>query len=114
MTEEFLARHELRPQMLTLGSNGAIKQAVRAGLGVSLQSRAATALELEHGLLGTISLSEPLPRREWFVLWPATGPLRKPGQDFIEFVTSPPARRLVERSWLTDRARGPRLSRPRR
>ena len=33
---EFLAEHELRPQTLTLGSNGAIKEAVRLGLGVSL------------------------------------------------------------------------------
>jgi hypothetical protein len=32
MTEEFLAGHELNPQMLTMGSNGAIKQAVCAGL----------------------------------------------------------------------------------
>ena len=32
--------------MLTLGSNGAIKQAARAGLGIALQSRAAVELEL--------------------------------------------------------------------
>jgi LysR family transcriptional regulator, low CO2-responsive transcriptional regulator len=99
MTEEFLARHELRPRMLTMGSNGAIKQAARAGLGVSLQSRAATALELKHGLLDTISLREPLPRRQWFVLWPTVGPLREPIREFREFVTSAAAKRLVERSW---------------
>jgi DNA-binding transcriptional LysR family regulator len=104
MTEEFLTRHELRPQMLTMGSNGAIKQAVRAGLGVSLQSHAATALELEHGLLGAVSLREPLPRRQWFALWPSTGPLREPVKDFLEFVTSGAAKRLVERSWFADGA----------
>jgi LysR family transcriptional regulator, low CO2-responsive transcriptional regulator len=105
MTEEFLARHELQPRMLTMGSNGAIKQAVRAGLGVSLQSRAATALELKNGLLGTISLREPLPNRQWFVLWPSTGPLREPVQQFLEFVTSAAARRLVERSWVDEAVR---------
>jgi LysR family transcriptional regulator, low CO2-responsive transcriptional regulator len=105
MTEEFLARHELKPRMLTMGSNGAIKQAVRAGLGVSLQSRAATALELKNGLLGTISLREPLPTRQWFVLWPSTGPLRDPVRQFLEFVTSAAARRLVERSWVDETVR---------
>lgn len=102
MTEEFLARHELSPRMLTMGSNGAIKQATRAGLGVSLQSRAATALELEHGLLDTISLREPLPRREWYVLWPSVGPLREPIREFRDFVTSAAAKRLVERSWVAE------------
>jgi DNA-binding transcriptional LysR family regulator len=102
MTEEFLARHELSPRMLTMGSNGAIKQATRAGLGVSLQSRAATALELEHGLLDTISLREVLPRREWYVLWPSVGPLREPIREFRDFVTSAAAKRLVERSWVAE------------
>jgi LysR family transcriptional regulator, low CO2-responsive transcriptional regulator len=104
MTEEFLARHELQPRMLTLGSNGAIKQAARSGLGVSLQSRAATALELKNGLLGTIALREPLPNRQWFVLWPSTGPLREPVRQFLEFVTSPAAKQLVERSWVGEAA----------
>jgi DNA-binding transcriptional LysR family regulator len=104
MTEEFLARHELAPRMLTMGSNGAIKQAVRAGLGVSLQSRAATALELENGLLDTISLREPLPKREWYALWASTGPLREPVREFLAFVTSGEAKQLVERSWQRPRS----------
>jgi DNA-binding transcriptional LysR family regulator len=106
MTEEFLARHELSPPMLTMGSNGAIKQAARAGLGVSLQSRAATALELQHGLLETISLREPLPKREWFALWPSVGPLREPVREFLDFVTSAEAKRLVERSWVAETVQG--------
>jgi DNA-binding transcriptional LysR family regulator len=99
MTEEFLARHELTPRMLTLGSNGAIKQAASAGLGVSLQSRAAAALELDNALLDTISVREPLPKRQWFALWPSEGPLREPVREFLEFVTSATAKRLLERSW---------------
>jgi DNA-binding transcriptional LysR family regulator len=102
MTENFLTRHELSPPMLTMGSNGAIKQAARAGLGVSLQSRAATALELTHGLLDTISLREPLPKREWFALWPSVGLLREPAREFLDFVASAEAKRLVERSWVAE------------
>ena len=92
MTEEFLAAHDLQPQMLTLGSNGAIKQAARAGLGVAFQSRATTALELEHGILGTVSVLEPLPRRQWFVLWPSKGPLLGHVEEFLAFVLSKPAK----------------------
>jgi LysR family transcriptional regulator, low CO2-responsive transcriptional regulator len=102
MTEEFLARHELSPPMLTMGSNGAIKQAARAGLGVSLQSRAATALELKHGLLDTISLPEPPATRQWFALWPSVGLLGEPVREFLAFVTTPAAKRLVERSWVAE------------
>ena len=54
LVAEFLAEHDLRPQTLTLGSNGAIKEAVRLGLGVSLQSRVAVEHELAAGTLAEI------------------------------------------------------------
>src|SRR5918911_5192851 len=107
MTEEFLAAHELRPRILTLGSNGAIKQAARAGLGVSLQSRLATHLEVELGLLGTIHLDVPLPRRHWYVIRPAPGPVRPAVEQFLGFVRSGEAEVAVERGLTTPRARAP-------
>jgi DNA-binding transcriptional LysR family regulator len=88
MTEEFLAGHDLHPPTRTLGSNGAIKQAARVGLGVSLQSSLATRLEVEHGLLGTIDVDVPLPRRQWYVIRPAHGPLRPAVEQFLAFVKS--------------------------
>jgi LysR family transcriptional regulator, low CO2-responsive transcriptional regulator len=88
MTEEFLAGHDLHPPVRTLGSNGAIKQAARVGLGVSLQSSLATQLEVEHGLLGTIDVDVPLPRRQWYVIRPAHGPLRTAVEQFLAFVKS--------------------------
>lgn len=88
MTEEFLAGHDLHPPVRTLGSNGAIKQAARAGLGISLQSRLATQLEVGLGLLGTIDVGAPLPRRQWYVIRPAHGPLRRAVEQFLAFVKS--------------------------
>jgi DNA-binding transcriptional LysR family regulator len=88
MTEEFLTSHDLHPPIRTLGSNGAIKQAARAGLGVSLQSRIATQLELELGLLGTIDVDVRLPSRQWYVIRPAHGPLRPAVEQFLTFVKS--------------------------
>src|ERR671930_526772 len=107
MTEEFLAGHDLHPPILTLGSNGAIKQAARAGLGVSLQSRLATHLELELGLLATIQVDVPLPRRQWYVIRPAHGPVRPAVEHFVSFVRSDEARTAVEHGLTTPRARAP-------
>jgi len=90
LVEDFLGHHDLAPRTVTLGSNGAIKQAVRAGLGVSLQSRVAVDLELGSGLLGMISLRGGLPRRQWFVLRPAAGPVRKPVEEFEAFIARAP------------------------
>jgi len=101
MTEQFLAAHELRPRVLTLGSNGAIKQASRAGLGVSLQSRTAVSLELEAGLLSELRIPERLPKRQWYVLRSATGPVREAVKTFMAFVEQPAARQAVEAARIT-------------
>jgi DNA-binding transcriptional LysR family regulator len=114
MTEEFLAGHDLRPPIRTLGSNGAIKQAARAGLGLSLQSRLATHLELELGLLATIRVDVPLPRRHWYVVRPAHGPVRPAVEQFVSFVRSGEAKAAVERGLTTPPARAPRGPAPRR
>jgi DNA-binding transcriptional LysR family regulator len=115
MTAEFLAGHDLHPPILNLGSNGAIKQAARAGLGVSLQSRLATHLEVELGLLGTIHVDVPLPRRQWYVIRPAHGPVRPAVEHFLRFARSDEAKAAVERGLTTPLARrphGPRRPRP--
>ena len=61
--DAYLGTHQLQPDLLTLGSNGAIKNAARMGLGIALQSRAAVELELDLGLLDTIRPRGGLPKR---------------------------------------------------
>jgi len=84
--EQFLSEQGLSPKTLTLGSNGAIKQAARAGLGVSLLSRAAVEAELRAGWLGEVALDDGPEPRPWFVLRSAVGPVRSAVATFIEFV----------------------------
>ena len=108
MTEEFLAGHDLHPPVRTLGSNGAIKQAARAGLGLSLQSRLATHLEVELGLLATVHVDVPLPRRQWYAIRPAHGPVRPAVEQFLTFLRSGDAEAAVERGLTLPRARAPR------
>jgi DNA-binding transcriptional LysR family regulator len=85
LNEQFLESRGLRPNTLTLGSNGAIKQAVRVGLGISLLSRAAVEAELENGEVGEIVLSDGPPSRPWFVLRSTVGPARPTVETFIAF-----------------------------
>lgn len=86
LNEQFLADHALVPQVLTLGSNGAIKQAAQAGLGVSLLSRAAVESELGSGSLGEIRLAGGPASRPWFLLRSAVGPSRPVVEQFGAFV----------------------------
>jgi DNA-binding transcriptional LysR family regulator len=96
LVSEFLADHDLRPQTLTLGSNGAIKEAVRLGLGVSLQSRVAVEPELRAGTLSEIRVRGGLPRREWYALHSATVPPRPAVEQFLAFAFGPGARAAFE------------------
>ena len=104
MVEDYLAEHGLAPVALTLGSNGAIKHAAQAGLGISLQSRLAVQLELAQGRLATIALREPPATRQWYVIQAATGPVRDVTAAFTSFVTSRAARNALSTVRATDSA----------
>jgi DNA-binding transcriptional LysR family regulator len=95
LCEEFLASRGIEPTVLTLGSNGAIKQAARSGLGIALQSRAAVELELKLGLLDTISPAGGLPERRWHVVRSAVGPVREDAEAFMSFCSSAAARHAL-------------------
>ena len=86
LNEQFLQDRGFKPGTLTLGSNGAIKQAARAGLGVSLLSRVAVEPELAAGWLGEITLTDGPEARPWVVLRSGVGPVHKPAATFTEFV----------------------------
>jgi DNA-binding transcriptional LysR family regulator len=86
VNEEFIAGAGIAVETLTLGSNGAIRQAARAGLGVSFVSRDAVANELEAGLLGVIPVREGPPPRRWYAMHSAVGPARPVVAEFMQFI----------------------------
>jgi DNA-binding transcriptional LysR family regulator len=88
LNAQFLEASGLSPRTLTLGSNGAIKQAARVGLGVSLLSRAAAEVELASGRLGEIKLVDGPATRPWFVLRSSVGPARPTVDLFVDFARS--------------------------
>jgi DNA-binding transcriptional LysR family regulator len=84
--------------VLTLGSNGAIKNAARMGLGIAIQSRQAVELELGLGLLATIRPRGGLPKRSWYVVKSTVGPTSDRVDAFIEYVRSSAARAALARA----------------
>jgi DNA-binding transcriptional LysR family regulator len=95
LCEDYLAAQQLQPSLLTLGSNGAIKNAARIGLGLALQSRVAVQLELDLGLLESIRPRGGLPERSWFVVSSKAGPAREPVEAFTKYVQSDAAKRAL-------------------
>jgi DNA-binding transcriptional LysR family regulator len=69
--EQFLAEHGLE---------------ARAGLGLSLLSKAAVETELGAGWLGELQLADAPAARPWFLLRSATGPVRPVVELFTSFV----------------------------
>lgn len=101
-TERLLADLDLSspgsgpPELLTLGSNGAIKQGLAVGLGVALISRFAVARELRDGLLTQIGVPGTPLTRPWHVLFPPSGPSRSSVSALGEFLRSQRARQAIE------------------
>ena len=89
------------PELLTLGSNGAIKQGLAVGLGITLISRFAVARELSEGLLAEIAVPGTPLSRPWHVLLPpalpAAGPDRPAVRALGEFLRSARAGTVIEK-----------------
>jgi len=94
--EGFLEEHGIRPRStMTLGSNGAIKQAVAVGLGISLLSTHAAGAELASGTLRRVHVQGAPLRRSWYVLRRETGPELPESAAFRAFCESRPAKAAV-------------------
>ena len=85
------------PELLTLGSNGAVKQALAIGMGVTLISRFAVARELREGALTEISVPGTPLRRPWHVLLPQASLIPSGVRAFGEFLRSEPCRKIIEK-----------------
>lgn len=85
--EEFMAEHRLGLQVtMEMASNEAIKQAVMAGMGVSLLSLHTIGLEVEHGLIATPEV-EGLPvMRRWHVVHNLAKTLSPAAEAFRYFI----------------------------
>jgi LysR family transcriptional regulator, low CO2-responsive transcriptional regulator len=67
-TAALLADMDIAPLALMVGSNGAIRESARVGLGVTLVSRDAVAAELAAGQLAEIGVPGTPLHRDWYLL----------------------------------------------
>jgi LysR family transcriptional regulator, low CO2-responsive transcriptional regulator len=102
LCQRYLSANRLEPSLLTLGSNGAIRQAARFGLGIALIPRIAVEVELQHGLLAEIRVRSPLPTRAWHVVHVSEGPVRPEVEGFVHFVRSEAAQHVLVRARTTE------------
>ncbi len=67
-TQALLTDLEIAPLTLVVGSNGAIRESTRVGLGVTLMSRDAVAGELESGDLAVVDVPGTPQHRDWYLV----------------------------------------------
>ena len=97
--EELIEQLGIAPALLSLGSNGALREAAMVGLGIALVSRAAVSRQLADGVLeewraGPLPLSRP-----WHLVARAAGELSLTAALFVEH--------LLGHEWAAT-GRGPR------
>jgi LysR family transcriptional regulator, low CO2-responsive transcriptional regulator len=98
-TEAFLEEQGIAPpETLTLGSNGAVKQALTIGLGITLLSRYAVARELALGQLVVVEAPGTPIMRPWFTHVPRGLEPRPAVRRFLDFLHSPAARASIEKA----------------
>jgi DNA-binding transcriptional LysR family regulator len=99
-TEEFLAEAGIdSPSFMTLGSNGAVKQAASTGLGVTLMSTHAVAAELASGALSRLQVVGTPLKRSWHVLYRAQSDHSPSAEAFLQLLRSGTTRKTV-RDWF--------------
>ena len=83
--ERFFAAQGLAPLVrLELGANAAIKEAVAAGLGIAVLSRATVTLDLELGRLVALDVQGFPLRRQWHITWPRGKRLSTAARAFLD------------------------------
>ncbi len=95
--EGYLAAERIEPsERLTLGSNGALKQALLMGMGITLISRHAVARELDEGALFALPAPGTPLHRPFHVLMARTPTPRPAVRRFAAFLHSHAARTATE------------------
>jgi DNA-binding transcriptional LysR family regulator len=94
-TEAVFAELGIAPPAVTIGSNGAIRECVRVGLGISLLSRDAVARELSAGTLTEIPTPITPMIRDWHLVGGRNRELPSGAQRFLRYALAHGAFRAV-------------------
>jgi DNA-binding transcriptional LysR family regulator len=109
--EEFLRERGIAaPVSLELGDNSAVKEAVAAGLGISLVSRHAIRMELSLGRLAVLDVRGLPLHRQWYIVHREKQRLSRAAAAFKAFLVSSAKDLLEPKEVSRPRARRPRAS----
>jgi len=101
---EVFARHGLQPRVrMELSTNEAIKEAILAGLGVSIMSRYTLGPEVEQDKLITLDVEGFPLERHWYFVYPIGKRLPVAAQAFMEFTREHVQRQLAPDHAARDR-----------
>lgn len=96
--EEFLMAHNITPQYkMEVEKNEVLKQALLAGLGVSLVSLHTVAYEIRQGLLSILPIEDTPIMRSWFVVQDSTKSLSPISASFQNFLVTDAKQGLGEK-----------------
>jgi DNA-binding transcriptional LysR family regulator len=85
--EELFQKHQLPLKIrLELGSNEAIKQAILGGLGISVLSKHAIALEQDTGLFSILNVEGFPIERHWYAIYPEGKKLSVVARTFLDYL----------------------------
>lgn len=101
-TQEFFTEFGIEsPPFMTLGSNGAVKQAASAGLGVTMISTHAVAAELQAGTLARLDVEGTPLVRSWHVLYRTQTDHSPSAEAFLQLLRTENAKEAVD-EWFGD------------
>lgn len=96
MTYEIFDRHGIEPHVrMELSTNEAIKQAILAGLGVSILSRYTLGLDTEQSHVAILDVEDLPIERQWQFVYPVGKQVAPVARAFMDFVRTE-AKRLVQ------------------
>lgn len=109
--EAFWGRNDIEPRaIVTLGSNGSVRQAVALGMGVTLISAYAVAADLEEGKLASLPVAGT-PEGSWYALYLGRGRLVPAALAFLDLLRSSQARAAIG-EWFGNASHLLRVRRP--
>jgi DNA-binding transcriptional LysR family regulator len=107
---ELFKKHDLQPKLrMELSTNEAIKQAILAGLGVSILSRYTLGLDVEQPQLVTLDVEGFPLEHHWYFVYPTGKQLSQVTRAFVDFVRIE-AKQLVYDHLAPNRAAHPAVS----
>mgnify|MGYP000105312085 CR=1 FL=1 len=94
--QRLLDEHAIEPEIvMELGTNEAVKQAIMAGIGISLISKYSLTLEESVGKISVLNVKDLPYINKWKLVYPKGKRLSPAAQNFIEFTTSNSLKKIL-------------------